>query len=106
LKTITKSFSHSFGAGQSGTSVSLASFNLPTGNYIISVFSTGGGSDASISLDQASTYYQYYQGSFQPSVFALAEPDSSGIISFHITASTNNASTTTGVIVIEHVDNV
>lgn len=106
MKPVLKQFSVSFAAGHAGSTTPFAKFNLPSGIYKIEVYSQGGGADASISLDQSSLYYQYYTYSFEPSVFAIASPDSNGVLSFTLTASTNNASTSTGVVVITPVENV
>lgn len=106
MKPIYKQFSASFLAGHSGSTAPIAKFNLNSGIYKIEVYSQGGASDASISLDQSSLYYQYYTSSFEPAVFALASPDSNGVLSFTLTASTNNASTSTGIIVITLVEGV
>lgn len=102
MKQIAKQFSVAFAAGHSGSSTQFATFNVPSGVYRVEVFSQGGGSDASISIDQTSLYYQYYNASDQPVVFSLVSV-LDGVISFHCTASTNNASTSTGVIFITPV---
>lgn len=102
MKQIAKQFSVSFTAGHSGSSNQFASFNVPSGVYRVEVFSQGGAGDASISIDQASLYYQYYNSNDQPVVFSLVSV-LDGIISFHCTASTNNASISTGVIFITPV---
>jgi hypothetical protein len=106
MNQIYRTFSVAFSAGSSGSVNHFASFNVPSGVYRVEVYSQGGGTDASISIDQASIYYQSYDSTKEPVVVALVSPNGpggNGVLSFTCTAITNNASTSAGFITITPV---
>jgi hypothetical protein len=103
MNTIVKPFTTTFPGGQSvGATEAIASLNVPSGYYKAEVYCQVG-AWASISIDQASLYYQYYNTNLTPVIFAIVEPVS-GVLSFTLTAEYTGAITATGVIVITPID--
>jgi len=98
-KSFVRQYTVGFGAGALGATVPLTGFNIPTGMYRIEVFSQGAGL-ISISVDQATIYYQAFNAAVEPSVFGVGAPDKNSVMSFTATCDTNLAASETGVIIL------
>lgn len=106
METMYRQYSISLGPSASG--VPLAGFNLPAGVYKVEVFSLNG-SSVSISLNQASIAYEYYQTNAWPNAVAIVQPDptgGTGVLSLDIQNTTASGLTATGVIVITPLSSI
>jgi hypothetical protein len=98
-KGIVRQYIVGFGAGALGATTPLTGFQVPLGVYRMEVFAQGAG-NISISVDQASLYYQSFNAAVEPSVMGVLSPDKNGVISFTATCNVNTATSESGVIIL------
>jgi hypothetical protein len=109
MKAMYRQFSVGFAAGSIGVlQAGFAQFVLPLGVYKVEVWAQGGLTDQSISISTTnSPFYQAYSATAKPVLFAVFNPSNPySMLSFDTTATTNNASTLTGMIIITPVESV
>ena len=98
-RPIVRQYTVGFGAGSLGATTPLTGFHIPTGIYRLEVFAQGAGL-ISISVDQATIYYQAFNAAVEPSVMGVGAPDKNSVMSFTATCNTNLATSESGVIIL------